>query len=149
MGQWQKRHPTESACQNCAELFAFENDEHAKDYVGTYSAEEECVNYPADNPRICLKYEPRTLNAQCNGAERRLSDEVECPVIAQMEKGECHDDLHNIPAPQLDSCNSNGEQLFGAMEMLKRSMAEEEDENELAKMKKEKTEILEQRLEMI
>jgi len=105
---WQKYYqdsPESASCGSCDTLQDF-GETVAQDYVGRYSSEHDCVQYPVDEPRICLAYQmaSSTSTSRKVGVPSETSNIDSCDALmAQLDAGECSDDdLAEITV--IDSC---------------------------------------------
>lgn len=109
-----------SECGTCDELetLTVSGKAHkAEDYSGRYNEETNCMDYPSENPRICLKYEPRTTREK---TFRRLSDNdsgnSKCEsLLTQINEGDCSaEDLMKIDKINDEECTSDMDAFLGA-----------------------------------
>merc|ERR1719401_1179381 len=84
-------------------------------YVGEYDSSNDCVKYPASDPRICLSYKKKSSTG------RRLSNasssDNQCGrLLAQIDAGECSpEELRAIP--RIDECGGHDEDAMWARSM--------------------------------
>jgi len=114
---WQKLHPNSRA----AFRGRLPSGLAATSYVGKYDSSNDCVKYPASDPRICLSYKKKRSTG------RRLSNASssgnQCGrLLAQIDAGECSpEELRAIP--RIDECGGQDEDAMWAhsMEFIRNS----------------------------
>lgn len=114
---WQKLHPN----SNRASRGRLPSGLAATNYIGEYDSSNDCVKYPASDPRICLSYKKKSSTG------RRLSNasasDNQCGrLLAQIDAGECSpEELRAIP--RIDECGGQDEDAMWAhsMEFIRNS----------------------------